>query len=368
MQVEKISERQAVLITANFVLASAVLLIPGATLAEARQDGWISMILATAAGLAIAANYSYLGARFPEETIVQYSPRVIGKVLGKAYGLALVWFALQLGALVSRNFGDVFVTVFMPETPLIVFNLSIILIAAWAVRSGIEVIARVNDFIIPVVLGSITLLFLLVFASHGEVRYTNLLPVFERGLVPVLRGAYPAIGFPYGETIVMAMILPFLNDPREGRWAFPLGLSLGGLFLLLITLLTILTLDGLAANQVYPVLVMARQVSVAGFLDRVEPLIIVAWALSGFLKVTTCLYAASLGLAQWLNLADYRPLVLPIAALQVFLSVLLYEDILQQIEFATKIWTVYALPIEFLIPLLIHLVATVRGPRARVAP
>lgn len=362
MEGGRISGRQAVFLIWNFVIASAILLIPGATIAEAKQDAWIAMILAMAAGLVIAVVYTALGTRFPDQTFIQYSEKVLGKVLGKAVGLFFIWFAIQLGSLVARNFGDVFTVALLPETPLMVFNLLIILMAAYAVRGGLEVIARANDFMIPIVIGAILGVYFLVLSTPGLFRPQNLQPVFEGGIVPVLKGAYPAIGFPFGETILFTMTIPYLNRTREARWAYPLGLILGGAILLLTIVITIMALGiSLASGTVYPTLTVVRLISVAQFVERLEPLLLIAWLLSGFLKIAICLYAGSLGLAQWLNLKDCRPLVLPLAALMVPFSIHFYESIPQEIFFATKIWTIYALPIEFLVPLLMLGVATLRG-------
>lgn len=362
MEEGKISGRQAVFLTGNFVIASAILLIPGATIAEAKQDAWIALTLATAAGVIMAVVYTALGTRFPGLTFVQYSERILGKILGKAVGLFFVWFTLQLGSLVARNFGDVFTVAQLPETPLLIFNLLIILTAAYAVRGGLEVIARANDFMIPIVIGAIVSAYLLVLSTQGLFRPQNLLPILEGGIIPILKGAYPAIGFPFGETILFTMTIPYLNQTREARWAFPFGLVLGGAILLMTIIVTVMALGiSLASGTVYPTLAAVRLISVAQFLERLEPLLLVAWLLSGYLKVTICLYAGSLGLAQWLNLKDYRPLVLPLAALMVSLSILLYESIPQEIFFATKVWTLYALPIEFVVPLLMLGVAALRG-------
>lgn len=49
----------------------------------------------------------------------------------------------------------------------------------------------------------------------------------------------------------------------------------------------------------------------------------VMWVAGIFVKVTVLYHAGVLGLAQWLGLSDYRPLILPMGALLTAGSVLL---------------------------------------------
>lgn len=46
----------------------------------------------------------------------------------------------------------------------------------------------------------------------------------------------------------------------------------------------------------------------------------------GFMKITVCLYAFVLGLAQWLNLKDYKPIAMPAGLLMLALSTYVYEN------------------------------------------
>ncbi|MGI6451012.1 MAG: GerAB/ArcD/ProY family transporter [Desulfitobacteriia bacterium] len=93
---------------------------------------------------------------------------------------------------------------------------------------------------------------------------------------------------------------------------------------------------------------------------QLEPLISVNLLLGGWVKITICLYAAVVGIAQLLNLDDYKPLVFPLVLFTVVLARWLYDDIFKMLDWALNVYPYYALPLQVGIPLLILLIAKVR--------
>ena len=86
-----------------------------------------------------------------------------------------------------------------------------------------------------------------------------------------------------------------------------------------------------------------------------------AWVLGGFFKIGVFYYAAVLGSAQWLELRDYRSLVLPIGIILVALSILIHNGIVDLLDFLTRVWQPYALLVfEGGIPLVLLIVALAR--------
>lgn len=355
----KISPRQAMLLTIAFLLGSAILLIPSATTASARQDAWLSMILATLAGLVIIYVYTSLALRFPDLNFVQYSEKILGRFAGKLAGLIMIWFALHLGSLVTRNFGDFLNITVLQNTPLAVINSAILLLSAIVVKKGLEVIARVNELTLPFL---IILIFVLTALSMPETDIRRLEPVLENGIKPVIAGALPAIGFPFAETVLFTMIIPYVNHPGRARRSMLTGALAGGFLLFLVILRTLTVLSpGATAKFWYPALESIRMIDLFNIIQRVEVVIIVGWIILGFMKITVCLYAFVLGLAQWLNLKDYRPLSLPAGVLMVSLSLFVYGNYTEEAAFAAKIWFPYAIPVTFILPLVMLTVAWIQG-------
>ena len=353
----KISSRQLLWLLITTILSTAILFLPSIVVAEAKQDGWLSAIFATFVGLLVVLVVSTLGLRFPQQTIVEYSEIILGRFLGKIVGLVFIWFFLHMSAIVVREFAEFMVVSFMPKTPLMVFILTFVLLSAFVLRGGIEVIARTNEVFFPVVFFLIIIVTILVVK---DADFTRLMPVLERGISPVLKGTLIPSGW-QGEIVVLAFLLPYLNRIHEGRRAGSLALLVVGFFLVLAEVLTVAVFGAeVAARTLFPTFDMVRYISIAEFLEHLDPFFMIFWIGSVFIKITLFYYITCLAIAQWLNLRDYKPITLPVGTIISALSVLLFDNITELVNFIAKVWGPYALSIQLGIPALLLVVAMLR--------
>lgn len=97
---------------------------------------WLSPLVASVSGLVAFSAAYRLHRRFPGETIIQYSPRILGW-FGK--GIALLYWVIYIHAnsFVIRFYADFVNGVFLPETPQAVVMAGMALLCAAAVRGGI---------------------------------------------------------------------------------------------------------------------------------------------------------------------------------------------------------------------------------------
>lgn len=353
----RISSRQTMWLLITTILSTAILFLPSIVGAEAKQDGWLSAIFATFVGLLVMLVVSTLGLRFPQQTIVEYSEIILGRFLGKIVGLVFIWFFLHMSAIAVREFAEFMVVSFMPQTPLIVFIITFVLLSAFVLRGGIEVIARTNEVFFPVV---ILLAIIVTILVAKDADFTRLMPVLERGISPVLKGTIIPSGW-QGEIVALAFLLPYLNRIHEGRRAGSLSLLIVGFFLVLAEVLTVAVFGAeVAARTMFPTFDLVRYISIAEFLEHLDPFFMVFWIGSVFIKITLFYYITCLAIAQWLNLRDYKPVTLPVATIISALSVLLFDNITELVNFITKVWGPYALSIQLGIPALLLVVATLR--------
>ncbi|MFZ5652326.1 MAG: GerAB/ArcD/ProY family transporter [Bacillota bacterium] len=353
----RISNRQAVLLIVSTILPTSIMFLPAMIYKEAAQDSWMSVILVTAFGLAAGMVIAGLGTRFPDKTIVQYGGLVAGRNLGWAIGLLYAAFFLYINTFIIREFAEMMITIFLPETPLLVFSVGLVMASAYAVRGGLEVLARANEIALPVALG---LLLLIVALISPEMQFEHFTPALEKGFLPVLKGAYsPALFF--AETVVMLMLIPYLNRPREAGGTVFRGVAIIGLFQLMAVTASIAAFGAKTARAQFPTLFLARQVSIADLIERVEPFIMLIWVFGGVMKVGVFYYCCVLATAQWLNLKEYRALVLPTGALLTALSVLLWDNVFELTHQIAEVIPPYFLSIEVGLPLVLLAAARLRG-------
>jgi spore germination protein KB len=354
----KINARQASFLMFSFLMGSAILMIPSTVASLAKQDGWISVLVATMFGMGIVLIYTTLGLMFPKQTIIQYSETILGKWAGKIVGLLYIWFYFHLGTLVIRNSSDYVALVALPGTPLIVITGVFLVVIAYAIRGGITTLGRVNEAILPFREAIVILVIILLLK---DLKWENLRPVMGDGVIPILKGSIPATSFPFGETILFAMLLPNISNVQKLKKAYLTAILLGGIFLSISVLLTIFVLGPSIASRLnFPVQSVIQSIDIANFLTNLDAFGMLLWISSNFVKIAVCYYCAVVGIAQWFNLSDYRPIVTPVGILMLIFSLTVYNSSTEQAAFASTIWPFYAIPFEILFPLLMLIVAKIR--------
>jgi spore germination protein KB len=335
----KIGGRQAVYLNVTMIVATALLGAPALIAAQARQDAWLSSLLATLLGIPLALLTVKLSSLYPGKTLIEYLEEIIGRWPGKVLGLLYLFYFIHITSIMIREYGAFLADALMPQTPLIVFNITVVAISAYTIKLGLEVLARALQVFFPWIVFSLALTFLLATPQMDLVR---LLPVFESGAVPILKGALAPMAW-HGEIIAFAMIIPFLAKPDQARSIALYSIGYVGVIFFFLIIGSLATFGPGIASMNYPVLNEIRLISITKIIDRMEPFIIAIWVTGGLMKVAFFYYVIVLGSAQWLKIRDYRPLVLPLGAVLVALSIAIVENTMQLFNFIAHVWPFYAL-------------------------
>lgn len=352
----KISPYQLFCILAVFLAGSSIVM---QNITAAGRDTWISLVLAALIGVGVLMVTTRLAFIFPNQTIIEYSQILFGRSLGKVIGALYIWYFFHLGVIELRNYGEFMTTLIMPETPLWFFQLSFALVVAYLVYQSIEVIGRLSELIF--FFGMLTFVIIIILHGLSGVEHIeNLLPVLEGGVSRVIKGAVPIAAFPFLELILFTMIFPRVNSPDKIRkaafWAiFIIGMVLDG-----ILFMELATFGNNMARLTFPGYYNVRMISVGGFIERIDPTLISIYYLCGLIKIGVCFYAFIIGLSQLLGLNDYKPLIIPSAVIMVVLSISVYENTFEMLNFAINIWPIYSIPFQVVFPVLMLIIAKFR--------
>lgn len=333
-----------------------ILFIFGSTLVmgtggEAERDMWISIAIAVLLAVPVYLIYSRILSLFPDKDLFEILDLNFGKFFGKLISLLFIWFAFHLGALVLRNFGEFISTVGLPETPKIVPVIMFGLLCIYGAKAGIETLAKCAEYFIIFVIAIIIIFGLLAIPSMDM---DNILPIMGDGLGKAMSGVLSSFTYPFGETVVFMMILSALQNKKSPYRVYIPALLLGGLVILIIALRNIMILGPNTLKAVYfPSYSALSRINIGNFLQRLEIAVTIVFILSGFIKITVCLLAATKGVARVLGFDDYRILVAPVGLLMVNLANVIYKDIGETFDWAFEVWPYYALPFEAILPILI---------------
>jgi len=321
------------------------------------QDTWLAVLAALFIGVLFALVYIALATRFPGKTLIQINDLIFGPFLGKLVSIQYLWLFISTLSVYLWFMGDFVLTYLMPETPIILVLIMFALLCAYAVRQGIEVIARIAFMAVTITSIIIILTFLLLIK---DMKYTNFLPIFEVPIGELIQSTHIITQVSFSEVLVFLMVIPFMNKPQQTKKSVLLGMLIGGLALLAATIRNIATLGPLNAIVSSPSLEAVRLINIGKVITRLEVLVAMAQILLLFIITSVLYYAVVLGIAQITKLRSYKPLVLPMGIFAITLSLISYESSMQLRYSAKYITPIFTAWFYFILPLLSLLVAKLR--------
>jgi len=353
----KITPRQLILLIFISRIVITLTYLPASTSPPANQDIWISELIGLPIQLLLAIPIYMLYKRFPNQSIIQYSQTIFGKA-GKLIGLLFVWFFIHFTLITLGQFNMFITTAVMPETPVLFFTISMLIFCAYAVSKGIKVLGRLSEIISVLLMISIISIVIILIK---DMNLKELTPVLEKGLYPVANGGF-TVATRTVEVLGLAMVLPELNNAKKAKSVFTIGYSLIILFFIIITI-TVLVVFGAdeAKSRTFPFFSVVRLISFSDIIERIDSVHMGIWVLGVFIKVSFYYYLAVLGLSQVFIFKDYKPLIIPVGALIVPLSIVIAPGIVELREFTSyKIFPWYSLLFIFILPIILLLIALVR--------
>lgn len=352
----RISAFQMAVLMYPTIFSTAILLLPRITGKYAAHDLWLSPIWASAAGFLAVFLVYRLHRLYPGQTFIQQCETILGPIPGKLVGFAYLFYFLHITAIILREYGEFVVGTFLRLTPLLAVIACMVFVCTAAVRGGIEVLGRTAEVFGPAV--TLLLIFILLLLLP-ELRPEYALPIMENGIVPSLKGAVvPMIWF--SEFWLVAYFFPFLADPDQGlRWGM-IAVVIVLVSMIITNLATLMVFGELMQHLTYPVIAAAGYITVGGFVEHLESIVMAVWVAGTFLKVSTFYYAFSLSTAQWLKLNDYRPVVLPLGFLLVLFAFWVSPNLIQLSHSIGTTLPFYFFIFQLLIPAVLLLIAHLR--------
>jgi spore germination protein KB len=336
-KLEMISSRQMTIVFLAFMTGSAIINIPSPIAGLAKNGAWISILMALSAGYILLACVLYLNKQYPGLTFIEYSRKAIGNWLTLLLAIPYLIFITMMVSFIVIDIGGFFTTAMLRETPSYAFHALILLTASLTARAGIEVMARMFPLLLFVMFGSTIIV--LLFASP-QFHPGNLLPVMPNGFKPILHGAFFLYGFPYGELVLMATLLPFVRQEKESALVkyMMYALLINGLSLLIVTVCTIMTFGPLSGELKFSVFMIARIINVQDFIERIESVIGLSLIAASYMKTTIALFVLNLSISHLLKLKDNRILFFPLTMICFLLTLTFFNNEVEFIDMVKMIW------------------------------
>ena len=345
---ENISLTQLFTIMVNFLLGSAIVLGVGK---EARQDAWIAIGIATLIGIGLMYLYYSLNRLLPNKNLFEMMEYCFTRPIAIFISFGYSTFFFFMSCRVIRDFVELISTAILPVTPMEVIVLTFILVIAYIVYLGLEVLGKITEIFTPYLLGFIILLAVFLIGS-GKIELHNVEPVLGDGLKPIIKTIFPfsLISFPFGELVVFTVILSSVTEFKKSKKVSFISVLTAGGFLIMGSLLMVMTLGAdVMQNGNFPLLSAARMVSIGHFLERIDPIVVFILMLGILVKSAVYFYGGLKGL-EYVFQVPYRYFVVPISMIIVFFSIVTSENSAEFLDWKVTLTYYLNPPIQLAIP------------------
>lgn len=355
MRQEKISSYQLCMILTGFLSGSSIAFND---IKLARQDSWLSFLIGWGAGFILLWITLKIGKLHPGKTLVGIFTDCFGKAAGRIISMIFICCFIALAAVINKDFGFYSQTTSYPETPILFFSIVIILVCAFCIKIGIEVLGRISEiFICIALLNLVVSIALLTPLLH----LNAFKPFLADGPAPVLQSGFKIAMVPFSEIFLSLMVFPSIDDPKKLAKSSMTAVLIGGAFLFAILLRNIMVLGAdLASRELYPSFVVFK-LTVSSF--TLESLLDINFALIVIIKIEVCIYGAAKAIAEVFGLKEYKILVSALSALIVSLSGLLQKSLMESETIASQVIPALSVPGLVAFPLLVLIVSLLERKR-----
>ncbi|MBP3965803.1 GerAB/ArcD/ProY family transporter [Paenibacillus lignilyticus] len=359
MKEMRIGGKQLFWLIATMQAGMTILLTINPALVTAKQDAWLSMVIASVFGVFIAFVSARLSQLYPGKTFVEYVLLIVGKWAGHVliFLYFLYWYSVL--AIILRQYAEFIAATILPRTPMVVTILGMLFVAIYVASAGIEVIARCSEVFGPFILLGI---FVPLILSSKGFSWNHILPVYsDTGIKTIIQGSLPTTTF-LGDCIILIMLFAFVSKPKSGTKPAMLGVGTAGFLTCVSTFLLVAVIGyGAGAGLTYPFFNLIRYMTYFDFLQNLDSLVVAIWIISVFLKVSLYFFVSTYGTAQWLGVKKWKRLMWGVAPFVLLLAFIPRDFIESSVYFPQKIAIPYLLPVHCVgVPLLLWGIAKLR--------
>jgi spore germination protein (amino acid permease) len=274
------------------------------------QDVWITEIIALLYVAVLCAPLLFLSSVFANLTIIEYLPIIMGQLVGKIIGALYVTFFLFFAILDLSLFDNIIKPINLPETPDAAIILLALATCTYAVYKGLECIARSAEFFtLPI------LIIVVVYAvlQIPEMDFKVFLPILSDSTFLEINFLAFMTAARIHEIIVLAMLAPAITKKKSTKRIFFWIVILVTIFSMLIIVTTLAGLGQEVSKKTFdPYYLFIKQINIYDFITRIEFLIVAAWNIGMFLKISLFIYLADISLVQLVGLKKRKSLIIPI--------------------------------------------------------
>jgi spore germination protein KB len=343
----------------------AHLVTPMVVVHNVNNSAWLAILASVLPGALLLYVYIYILKKsskpFPA-CLDDCLGKVVGKIVGLLYVLAFLWgtaFTLQyFVALIGSSI--------VPDTPLSVYIGAMLLTSYYALKTGLQNIARVAEIFIFLGLPFTFLIVCISLAQNFDIN--SLMPLAYTSYKNFGQGVFNCF-FIIGDLMAI-LVLAYFSTHRE---KIPRTL-----FNVLFTYIALIALTTMATTMkfgphytnliAFPTFKLVRAITISDFIKNIDVVFISIWIIGIFGAITVKWFLACYTIQQVFDLKDYRFLAAPSAVAVGIISLIMGKNIIVLQLIVHDIFPVVYSIFYILIPLVVFFILLFKpDPGADVA-
>ncbi|AZN40800.1 GerAB/ArcD/ProY family transporter [Paenibacillus albus] len=359
----KISNWQLFWLILTLEISMSMWLTISPAIQAAKQDAWLSLILAGIIGLAVTLIIIKVCQQHHSQSLIELSQTLFGKWVGKLISILYVatWYVVASNIL--RIFAEFIQQTLFHNTPYWIISACMVAAITFITYIGsIESIGRFNEMAGPLLLISITITLIL---NVPNLHLSLLMPVYyDSGTQSILKGSLSNASF-LGESILLMMLNPFLAKPQQALRPALLAILIPSILTVMTAAMVVATFGNVIGGSVYfPYFSMVRFINVLGFIQNMDVWIVFIWIFSVYVKLAVYLFVNSYGSAQLLGFKKWRRMIF-FTSPAIFVLSVLPRNLIIALDFKNEVWLGYVFPILIIgLPLIMLVMGKLRGTQA----
>lgn len=238
----------------------------------ARQDSWVSVIIAFLYMLIVLWAMFLILNQYENADIFSIQVDIFGKWLGKLLGSIYILFFIAALISILLSYIEVIQLFLYPSMPSFVMGLLLLILVVYSVLGGIRVVVGVV-FIFALLSPWI---FILLYDPITRMEIAHFQPMFEASMTDLIKGArttaYSFIGLE-----ILFVIYPFIENKQQAKLPAYLGATISALLILITTIISIGYYSPYDFELMdWPVLILFKSVSFS-FLERFDYIVMAEW-------------------------------------------------------------------------------------------
>ncbi|WAH35649.1 GerAB/ArcD/ProY family transporter [Alicyclobacillus dauci] len=300
----EITVMEAASIIASTIIGVGVLELPRIAVVAGDTGAPLYVFLAILLSFVALYVVTILGIRFPGDTIVQYSERVLGKWLARIGSLFVVVFFAILTALAAREFAEVVGTSVLQQTPVEATTIVMLFLGALFTRNSLSTFSYTHFFYLPLIVAPACLI---AGFSLKNATALNLQPIFGNEPAHALTGILTVAALFQG-SFIMTFVIPYMREPKKAVASSIIGMSIaGGVYFFIATASLAVFGSEEIKLLLWPTLELAKTTMLPGeILERLDAAFLAVWVTAVFTTIYGTYYVTSKTLQDLFKLRDQK--------------------------------------------------------------